>query len=284
MAISSFDELLSLLWNFPSLAQTTGLDSAKLSFVAGSQASALMAAVGSGEIDPLHPASVALGATPPERARFKVGDTLRFPAEATEPSDAKRSEAEAPAALDKRPAGVAWPVRDQGSRGTCVAFAVTALREHLAYTDTGTMPDLSELFLFWATKKHTADPRPGSDGTWIEFATQALSTQGICDETDWPHNGTPIPGMSRTAASDRRRLPPRTQYQARMGSQTRCGLLGTTGIRPWEPFSVACFIIRNSWGRTWGKNLPSPGNARERGYGQVSASYVDKFPWEFAQS
>jgi hypothetical protein len=41
------------------------------------------------------------------------------------------------------------------------------------------------------------------------------------------------------------------------------------------------FILRNSWGASWGTNLPIHGYAGQApGYGQVSASYVDKYLWE----
>ena len=41
------------------------------------------------------------------------------------------------------------PVKNQGERGTCVAFASVALREFLAGTDSA----LSEQFLYWACKE-----------------------------------------------------------------------------------------------------------------------------------
>jgi hypothetical protein len=42
------------------------------------------------------------------------------------------------------------------------------------------------------------------------------------------------------------------------------------------------FIFRNSWGTSgFGRNLPSSGwRAQEPGYGQISASYIDKYLWE----
>lgn len=44
------------------------------------------------------------------------------------------------------------------------------------------------------------------------------------------------------------------------------------------------FVVRNSWSITWGQRLASPGfHGPERGYGQVSATYVENFLWEYMQ-
>ena len=41
------------------------------------------------------------------------------------------------------------------------------------------------------------------------------------------------------------------------------------------------FVFRNSWGTSWGNGLPRPDYfGLEPGYGQVSASYVDRYLWE----
>lgn len=41
------------------------------------------------------------------------------------------------------------------------------------------------------------------------------------------------------------------------------------------------FLIRNSWGTTWGAQAPSPPyNSPEPGYGEISATYVESFYWE----
>lgn len=49
---------------------------------------------------------------------------------------------------------------------------------------------------------------------------------------------------------------------------------------PDEPMG-GYFVIRNSWGTDWGFSLPDQDYAGpEPGYGQVSASYVDRYLWE----
>lgn len=58
----------------------------------------------------------------------------------------------------------------------------------------GAIVDLSEQFLYWATKAEPGEPQPGTDGTWIEFATPALASKGICEETVWPYAPVLVPG------------------------------------------------------------------------------------------
>jgi hypothetical protein len=96
-----------------------------------------------------------------------------------------------------------WRVRDQGQRGTCVAFAVAAAAE-LATTPEGYPPTtLSPQFLHWAIKTTTADPDPKHDGTWLAFARDALMQTGICEERLWPYSDAFLPdNIAHASASD----------------------------------------------------------------------------------
>jgi Papain family cysteine protease len=100
-----------------------------------------------------------------------------------------------------------WPVRNQGQRGTCVAFGTTACVEHLQSATEGPNPDYSEQFLYWAIKDHSADPNRSADGTWLRFARDMLQSDGICRENLWPYTTTVInpvsgPGPSANARAD----------------------------------------------------------------------------------
>ena len=45
------------------------------------------------------------------------------------------------------------------------------------------------------------------------------------------------------------------------------------------------FIFRNSWDVSWAYAAPSPGNgfSPERGYGDISATYIEDYMWELLQ-
>ncbi len=81
-----------------------------------------------------------------------------------------------------------FPVRNQGGRGTCVAFASTALREFLIECEAG----LSEQFLYWACKE--LDGMPEESGTYVRTAMAALNGMGICRTETWRYNPNEIPG------------------------------------------------------------------------------------------
>ncbi len=83
------------------------------------------------------------------------------------------------------------PVRDQKSRGTCVAHACAAVREFLLGPDASTVANLSEQFLYWACKER--DNWPG-EGTWIKVGMEVLQAQGVCAEEVWPYNPDKVDG------------------------------------------------------------------------------------------
>lgn len=89
------------------------------------------------------------------------------------------------------------PVKDQGQLGSCVGFAVTAMKEWQeakeqalevatgkAYKRDKTY-DLSEAWVYWNAKK--IDPWPGEEGTSIRYAMKVLNKIGVPTETAWPY-------------------------------------------------------------------------------------------------
>ncbi len=80
------------------------------------------------------------------------------------------------------------PIRSQSSRGTCVAFADTAINEY--YRNRGLIRiDLSEQHLYYETK--LIDGSPTACGTMQYYAAKALAARGECLESIWPYNPNP---------------------------------------------------------------------------------------------
>jgi hypothetical protein len=93
------------------------------------------------------------------------------------------------------------PIRNQGPRGTCVSFALTALNEYINRRR-GVVRDLSEQHLYYEIK--LIDGSPSGCGTWQLKAVNALRTRGECREVVWPYlsatpcnNHGPVPPGAR---------------------------------------------------------------------------------------
>jgi hypothetical protein len=93
------------------------------------------------------------------------------------------------------PASELPQARNQGKRGTCVAFAAVALLEHALWSlnPSGTTPQLSAQYLYYRAKQR--DPNQAEDGTFFEHAMESLHGFGVCPESelqyreyvDWRH-------------------------------------------------------------------------------------------------
>jgi hypothetical protein len=134
------------------------------------------------------PPMMAAAAAAPAQTRFALGALEPTPAIAAEIAAAT---VDLPAAAAPLPpnishAAVMPPIRNQGGRGTCVAFAMTALHEFHRAAAGGT-DDLSEQFLYHLTK--LVDGAPNVCGTWNVKAAQILQSIGECREVIWGYNG-----------------------------------------------------------------------------------------------
>ena len=184
------------------------------------------------------------------------------------------------------------PVGDQKRRGTCVAFAVTAVHE--AYRgsceDTGLPEDLSEEVLFWGAKQIDGNT---NDGTRFTSANQALQRWGQPAEHLWPYDGARsqrdtayIPPADAIAPANchRATLRPITIDVLHLRRELAAGRPVALGIRIWDGFRRAAIeplptpdakdlyptghavvavghdptrsavLVRNSWGTNWGSD------------------------------
>jgi hypothetical protein len=105
------------------------------------------------------------------------------------PSDGLRNEASSP-----QSAAVQWidrhmpPIRDQGDRGTCVAFTGAACLEyHLGRFDAQSGLDLSEQFAFWNMIESKAQRN-------LVALYPLLESDGVCRASTWPYYPKSIAG------------------------------------------------------------------------------------------
>ena len=330
--VRSSDDLDSLVRAFPSIGDV-GIQVSRLSSIAAMQVTpayrSMTSATGGA------PPPFGFGARPPPFVSTPPGTIVGVaPPRAAAPPPTGPN-------LDIRLTN--WPVKDQGSRGTCVAFGASACAEHLIGMNRAPNA-LSEQFLYWSIKNQSNDPSPADDGTWLEYARDMLVAHGICKDAFCSYIPTPQkpvggvqPGSAAVADALLRKHSAPTHVRKPSGAAAQIlNLLGNGrpvavsvpifrdpalpgGPTNWEtgvgvaygrilnppPKSVVdgghcvCvtgfvpdagepnggyFVIRNSWGTRWAHSVPTSSyRSPERGYGEISATYIETYCWEFLQ-
>ena len=83
------------------------------------------------------------------------------------------------------------PIRNQGKRGTCVAFSTCAVMEYMSSTAGKPAQHLSVQYLYWLAKGRDRYPK---EGTWLTYSFPVAKEQGTCKELLWPYEPDFIAG------------------------------------------------------------------------------------------
>ncbi|HHB90501.1 MAG TPA: hypothetical protein ENK60_04265 [Anaerolineae bacterium] len=180
------------------------------------------------------------------------------------------------------------PIRNQGARGTCVAFAAAAVREFLEIQQQkrlGKKPklnriDISEQFIYWWCKER--DGLPTVSGTYPSLGMKCLLEVGAPPERTWPYNPRPQPGDEGQGPPPKKALAEAERF--RIGriihlrpddiESMKAALLQRHAVMITIPILPSWFHSRTT--RRFGKiNLPLPEEQPIGAHAMALVGYVD---------
>lgn len=189
-----------------------------------------------------------------------------------------------PSSMDWRTKNAVTPVKDQGQCGSCWAFSSTGSMEGAWAIATGNLISLSEQQLVDCSG---AEGNDGCDGGLMDDAFQyVIDNKGICTEASYPYQGvdgtckttcnkvvtitsyTDVPTMNETALLMYVANQPVSiaveadqsywqNYEKGIVSDPGCGTNldhGVLIVGYGTENNVDFWIVKNSWGATWGES------------------------------
>ncbi len=180
------------------------------------------------------------------------------------------------------------PIRNQGARGTCVAYAAAAVREFLEIQRLKRLKkkvdpkrvDLSEQFIYWWCKEK--DGLPTVSGTYPSLGLQCLLEVGAPTEKTWPYNPTPTPDNEGQGPPPKKALEEAKRF--RLGNvihlrpddieSMKAALLQGKSVMITIP--IVASWLRSRMTRKFGKiNLPLPDEQVIGAHALALVGYVD---------
>ncbi len=182
------------------------------------------------------------------------------------------------------PANCMPPVKHQGNRGTCVAFATCAVVEYLRCRADKGKQDFSEQFQFWHCKQYDGDP--SAEGTYPDLSFRLFEAEGCCEEKHWPYNPASLPGnvahipspIVKSAAGWN--VPMMTAKRVELTPPTDVAVLKAK-LKQGYPIAFAIPVF-NSWENnphtysTGAIPMPLPGEVPTDGHAMVLVGYSDE--------
>ena len=195
-----------------------------------------------------------------------------------------------PPAIDLRPQCA--PVKDQGSRGACTAFAGTSHMEFLAKRAGRSESSLAPLYLYYRTRVDLEGVAPTEDsGAMIRDMITATRRFGVCREELWPYSRGIYDQPTLDADADA--IARHTLLYFRLPN------LDTIRRCLWQGFPfVGGFVVPESLDSEWSSQTgvvayPEPGDRIIGGHAVLFCGYDDakqmllfqnSWGWQFGES
>jgi len=177
-----------------------------------------------------------------------------------------------PAMVDLRPH--CPPIEDQGNLGSCTANALVGALEFLELKDKLSLVDLSRLFIYYNERviEHTVK---SDSGAMLRDGIKTLAKQGVCTEAKWPYaiskfTVKPTPACYQEAANHQITSYHRLSTLNEMRSCLGDGFPFVFGFTVYESFESAQVA------RTGVVPMPKPGERTLGGHAVVAVGYDDK--------